>query len=302
MQSQQVILPTVKEPWVDDPKEPQFIKVRGNNTSTLYIGDMLNDKKTYTSTIQYGNDTYFQNIKRMKMTRLIVDENSLYNINSYNNRFKGTLTHATNPPKEVDFTLTPTRIIDVGQLIAYMTYSITDGKAINNVPSASPPYTPVQPYPVPELTFQYQNTGWFLGTNLTSVMVMGIGAGWTFTFDPECSFYKYGDSMFGLNKFNTAFYYLYLPTFKPYNYINVVSNTLCRYVTNKSLTTDNSIQNIIYRYYFGQQYNDPNAGWINWNKSAIPSFDISLLDPQGNLLSLNVTGSGFIAGEILMEQ
>lgn len=300
MQPQQVILPTVKEPWTDDANEPQFIKVRGNNTSTLYINDLTNDPGQSTQ-FRLANGLYFQNIKRLKFNKLIVNRDGLFNINTYNNRFKGTLILKSNPATKilVDVLLPATKITDPDTLLAYLRFLITSG---NGIVPAIPAVTSI-----PQITFDFQTAGWAIYPDVINKnqIIMKIDALYTFEWDTNCSFYRNGSSMFGFPVPVTSGAvggFIFLPTYLPYTYINVISNTLCKYNHNRSLDNEDLSNNIIYRYYFETSYNETNEGWINWNKSGIPNFDIKLTDPLGVELNLKLTGSSFIAGEILMEQ
>ncbi len=304
MQPQQVILPTVKEPWTDDANEPQFIKVRGNNTSTLYINDITDDSRKRTQ-FTLANGLYFQNIKRLKFNKLIVNKEGLFNINTYNNRFKGTLTLTSTGAKTlVDVIIPASKVTNPDDLLAYLTFFITNGYG------SQPVLNPVTA--VPQITFIFQTGGWQIYPAIINKneIIMKVGNGYTFEWDTECSFYKNGSSMFGFPVPATSTQgstigdqgFRFVPTYLPYTYINVISNTLCKYNHNKSLDNQGLSNDIIYRYYFETSYNESNEGWINWNKSGIPSFDIKLTDPLGVELELKLSGSSFIAGEILMEQ
>lgn len=275
----EVIIPPVPEDDRDTGFEPQFIKKRSNNTGILYIGDLFNDALGLKiQTIQsLNNQSMFVNIKRLRVNKVILNEN-IPNVTLENRLFKGTIFNepAHTVFSAVSINLPITRIQNITELLALFNTFIN---ALH-----------------PQLTFTFID-------NMVKMIVLPT---YSFEFSPDSSFATNGESMFGLSPIidiiGPTQVYTMTPNFKPFWYIDILSNRLTGHSSNFSISNTTTNFNILYRYYYGINNSAPGP-WINWDKSGIASFDIEVVDEIGQSLGVYaINGSNFLAIEILMEQ
>ncbi len=283
---QQTLLPPVIEDnFTDTTKEPQYVKIRSNNTACLYVNDIASDG-TSSLIENIGPGLFFVGCKRLKVQRMIVTEDTLNNITDYNHEIAGYFSDA--PGVRVSFNVDRGYVppsTDPTLLAAWLQNSA--GKPARFTFEAKT--LPLAPP----------------NTVKTSYIKLTITGGVTWNWDRTCSFYKNGAAMFGLQDPTPNigdFKYDLLPGYRLCWYIDVISNTLTKWQTNRNLTTSSAVTNIVYRYYMRNTSVKDSSYWLNWNKAGLDRFDLQLLDPQGNPLQLSFNGASFISMEILMEQ
>ncbi len=300
---QSVVLPPVTEDyWIDTTKEPQFTKVRSNNTATMYVDNIIDHRAFETTNdVGGGNFNMFNGVKRIKLNQIFLDETAIDNITTYNNQIHFYVKNKTtdNIVYECIQNIPPANIGFESDLIAYLNDSLFFNPLPPNLPTST------------ILFKKYQvatSTGGSANTTISRSIILQVTDinNHYIEWDRECTFFKYGSSMFGVDTRdygNTKPSTWFLgPRFAPVHYLDFVSNTLTKYTYNRSLTSTNSISHILYRYYFNNtdRANDK-ENWLNWNKSGIDRFDLTILDPEGRVYEPVYNGLAFIAAEILME-